>query len=210
MLPEPRGGAWLCRHLHVGPRTPEREAVDVCRFQLPAGVGLSGDSRGTCLQGVPVPRAVAARRLPHPCGPGLLRLQTSGGGAACPSRCDSLTFVCHHISAGRSQERALILRTPTMTPSPLGGQKEWLHLQVGNVRAQGGRPQNVPQWHNDGFELVVCQAARARRGMSRLCCPSNAGHKSPPGKVLSLLPEAERDTVGLASKVRGSRAGRLT
>lgn len=133
-----------------------------------------------------------------------------GWGAACPSRCDSLTFVCHHISAGQSQERALILRTPTMTPSPLGGQKEWLHLQVGNVWAQGGRPQNVPQWHNDGFELVVCQAARARRGMSRLCCPSNAGHKSPPGKVLSLLPEAERDTVGLASKVRGSRAGRLT
>lgn len=33
----------------------------------------------------------------------------------------TLTFVCHHISAGRSQERALILRTPTMTPSPLGG-----------------------------------------------------------------------------------------
>lgn len=45
----------------------------------------------------------------------------AGGGAACPSRCDSLTFVCHHISAGRSQERALILRTPMMTPSPLGG-----------------------------------------------------------------------------------------
>lgn len=33
-----------------------------------------------------------------------------GGGAACPSRCDSLTFVCHHISAGQTQERALILR----------------------------------------------------------------------------------------------------
>lgn len=53
-----------------------------------------------------------------------------------------------------------------MTPSPLGEYREWLRLQVGNVQAQGGSPQNIPQWRNDYFELVVGQAASARRGMS--------------------------------------------